>query len=484
MTETVDAMRTRTRPLLLAGTPIETSDRQSVVFPYDGSEIGSVWLADDDVIERALAAAAHAETEVAALPPYRRAEILAGAAQLVGQRGEELALQMTLETGLAIRESRLEVERTIDIFTFAADEARRFSALGEMIPIDGVQRGEGRLGLTRRFPVGTVLGITAFNAPLLLVAHKLASALAAGCPCILRPAPKTPLSALSLGEIMLEAGAPPAAVSVIPSSNELAERMVRDARVKMLTFTGSARVGWYLKSVAATPRITLELGGNGAVVVHEDADLDYAAARCAFGGFLRAGQACISVQRLYAHESVFESFREKLIGRIGELRTGDPRDDETTLGGLIDEAAAEKTMTLIEEARAAGATVVQGGQRRGTLVEPTLLIDAPEELRICAEEAFAPVVVLLAYSDLEDVFERDNDSPYGLQAGLFTHDIRVISRAFERLEVGALIVNDINSFRVDQMPYGGVKQSGHGREGLRWAVREMTDERLLVLDPR
>lgn len=484
MTATAAPTSTDTRPLLLAGTPTESTDRQPVVYPYDGSEIGSVWLATEEIVERALAAAAAAESEVAALPPYRRAEILKRAAALVAERGPELARQMTLETGLAIRESRAEVDRTVEIFEIAGEEARNIAAAGEVVPIDAVPRGEGRIGLTKRFPVGTVLGITAYNAPLLLVAHKIAPALAAGCPCILKPAPKTPLSALSLGEIVLEAGVPPAALSVLPATNELAEKMVRDPRVRMLTFTGSARAGWHLKRIAAAPRVTLELGGNGAVIVHEDADVEYAAARCAMGGFLRAGQACISVQRLYVHELVFDSFREKLVERVAELRTGDPLDDATALGGLVDEAAAEKAMTLIEEARAAGATVLQGGVRKGAVVEPTVLVGAAEDLRVCAEEAFSPIVVLLPYRDLDDVLERVNDSPYGLQAGLFSRDVRVIYRAFERLQVGALIVNDINSFRVDQMPYGGAKQSGFGREGMRYAIREMTEERLLVLDPR
>lgn len=483
MTQTID-VATQPRPLLLAGVPTTSSERQPVIYPFDGSEIASVWLADEEIVEQALASAEAAEEEIAAIPPYRRAEILTQAARLVAERGPELVRQMTLETGLALRESRAELERTIEIFAMTADEARRISATGEVVAIDAVPRGEGRIGVTRRFPVGTVLGITAFNAPLLLVAHKIAPALAAGCPCILKPAPKTPLSALSLGEILLEAGAPPSALSVLPTTNELAEKMVRDPRVRMLTFTGSARAGWHLKRIAAASRVTLELGGNGAVIVHDDADLDHAAARCAFGGFLRAGQACISVQRLYAHESIFDTFQEKLIARVDELRTGDPLDEATTLGGLVDEAAAEKTMALIEEAKQAGATVLRGGTREGAVVEPTLLVGAPEQLRVCAEEAFAPVVVLLPYRDLDEVLGRVNDTPYGLQAGLFTHDVRVINRAFEQLEVGALIVNDVNSFRVDQMPYGGAKQSGVGREGMRYAVREMTEERLLVLDPR
>jgi glyceraldehyde-3-phosphate dehydrogenase (NADP+) len=484
LTETVPVLGTELRPLLLAGVPTEGRETAPVIFPYDGSEIARVWLADEELAERALAAARAAEPEVAALPPFRRAEILQRAADIVRESEQELARQMTLETGNAIWETRFEVQRTAEILALAGEEARRISAAGELVPVDAVPRGEGRFGYTRRFPVGTVLAITPFNAPLLLVAHKLAPALAAGNPCIVRPASKTPLSALSLGRIVLEAGAPSGAVTVLPCRTELAERLVTDARVKMLSFTGSAEVGWRLKRIAAAPRVTLELGGNGAVIVHEDADLDYVAQRCAFGGFLRAGQACISVQRLYAHRSVFEPLTERLLARIAELRTGNPLDESTVVGGLIDEAAAEKAMALIEEAKAAGARVLCGGRREGTVVEPTLLVDAPEDLRVCAEEAFAPIVVLSAYDELDEALARANDSPYGLQAGLFTNDVRLIRRAFERLEVGALIVNDVNTFRVDQMPYGGVKRSGLGREGMRYAMREMSEERLLVVDAR
>lgn len=484
MTETNARPSTESRPLLVAGTPTEGIDRQPVVYPYDGSEIGSVWLATDELVERALSAAAAAEREVAALPPYRRAEILKRAAILIAKRGPELARQMTLETGLAIRDARGELERTVEIFEIAGEEARNIAATGDVVPIDAVPRGHGRIGMTKRFPVGTVLGITAYNAPLLLVAHKIAPALAAGCPCIVKPAPKTPLSALSIGEIVLEAGAPPGAISVLPTTNELAERMVRDPRVKMLSFTGSARVGWHLRGIAATPHVTLELGGNGAVIVHKDADLDHAAARCAMGAFLRGGQACISVQRLYVHTSVFDAFRDRFVAQVAELRTGEPLDETAALGGLVDEAAADRAMALIEDARAAGATVLHGGERRGLVVEPTVLTGITDDVRACAEEAFSPIVVLLPFSDLDGVLDRVNDSSFGLQAGLFSRDVHVIFQAFERLEVGALIVNDVNSFRVDQMPYGGAKQSGLGREGMRYAIREMTTERLLVLDPR
>jgi len=477
-------LTTEAQPLLLAGVPTEGSEMAAVVFPYDGSEVAHVWLAGEELLERALAAAAEAELEVASIPPFRRAEILARAAELVRGREDELARQMTLETGNAIWETLFEVQRTGEILTFAADEARRIGAAGELVPIDGVPRGEGRIGLTRRFPVGTVLAITPFNAPLLLVAHKLGPAFAAGCPCIVRPASKTPLSALSLGNILLEAGAPPAAVSVVPCRTELAERLVKDERIKMLSFTGSPAVGWRLRRLAETPRVTLELGGNGAVIVHSDANLEYAAERCAFGGFLRAGQACISVQRLYAHESIFEEFKARLLERIKGLTTGNPLDPDTVVGGLIDEVAAEKAMSLIEDARSAGAELLCGGTREGTVVAPTLLVGAAEEERVCAEEAFAPIVALSSYSDVDEALERANRSDFGLQAGLFTNDLRIIHRAFERLEVGALIVNDVNTFRVDQMPYGGAKKSGHGREGISYAIREMTEERLLVIDPR
>ncbi len=477
-------LTTEAQPLLLAGVPTEGSEMAAVVFPYDGSEVAQVWLAGEELLEQAVAAAAEAEQEIASIPPFRRAEILARAAELVRGREDELARQMTLETGNAIWETRFEVQRTAEILTFAADEARRIGAAGELVPIDGVPRGEGRIGLTRRFPVGTVLAITPFNAPLLLVAHKLGPAFAAGCPCIVRPASKTPLSALSLGRILLEAGAPPAAVSVVPCRTELAERLVQDARIKMLSFTGSPAVGWRLRRLAETPRVTLELGGNGAVIVHSDANVEYAAERCAFGGFLRAGQACISVQRLYAHESIFEELKARLLERIKSLTTGNPLDPDTMVGGLIDEAAAEKAMSLIEDARSAGAEVLCGGTREGTVVAPTLLVGAAEEERVCAEEAFAPIVALSSYSDVDEALARANQSDFGLQAGLFTNDLRIVHRAFERLEVGALIVNDVNTFRVDQMPYGGAKKSGHGREGISYAIREMTEERLLVIDPR
>jgi glyceraldehyde-3-phosphate dehydrogenase (NADP+) len=482
MTQALDRTDVRQRKLLLAGEQVDGDETLGVTFPYDGSEVARVALAGPDHLEQALSAGAGAEAEIAAIPPFRRAQVLHAAAALVLEREDELARQMTLETGNAIWETHFEVQRTAEILTFAAEEARR--STGELVPIDAVPRGEGRYGLTKRFPVGLILGITPFNAPLLLVAHKLGPAFAAGNPCVVRPASKTPLSGLSLGEILVEAGAPPGAVSVVPCRTPLAETLATDRRVKLLSFTGSAEIGWHLRRIAATPRVTLELGGNGAVIVHDDANLEYAAERCAFGGFLRAGQACISVQRLYVHERVFDRFRDLLLERIRKLTVGNPLDPDTVVGGLVDEAAAEKAISLIEDAVGGGAEVLCGGGRAGTVVEPTLIVGAAEDDRVCREEAFAPIVSLAPYADVDEVIERANASEFGLQAGIFTNDLRLAHKAFERLEVGGVIVNDVNTFRVDQMPYGGVKQSGHGREGIRWAVREMTEERLLVVDPR
>lgn len=475
---------TEPRALLVGGAAVGSAEQQPVLYPFDGREIATVCLADDQQVEQALGTAEAAEAQMAALPPFRRGEILGGAARLVAERRDLLARQMTLETGLALRESLVEAERTAEVFALAGEEARRISAAGEVVPIDAVARGEGRIGFTKRFPIGVVLGITPFNAPLVLVVHKLAPAFAAGCPCIVKPAPQAPLSALSLGQIMVEAGAPPGAISVVPTTNERAERMVRDPRVKMLSFTGSDRAGWHLKSITAARRVTLELGGNGAVIVHEDADLGHAAARCSVGAFLRAGQACNSVQRLYVHDSVFDEFQRRLLSEITKIEVGDPLEESTTIGGVIDETAAERALALIDEARDAGATILAGGTREGGLIAPTVLADAAESLRVCAEEAFAPIAVLQRYRDVRAVIDRVNASPFGLQAGLFTNDMRVINQAFESLELGALIVNDVNGFRVDQMPYGGAKRSGLGREGIGHAIREMTEERLLVIDPR
>ena len=346
---------------------------------------------------------------------FERADVLLAAASLVGERVEELARQMTLETGNAIWETRLEVRRTTEILRAAAEEARRIT--GEIVPIDGWPNGRGRQAHTRRFPVGPVLAITPYNAPLLLVAHKLAAAFAAGNPCVVRPATKTPLSALALGSIFVEAGAPTGAVSVVPSRTDVAEQLVQDERVKMLSFTGSADVGWRLRRLAKTPRVALELGGNGAVIVHEDANLEYAAERCSFGGFLRAGQACISVQRLYVHRAVIERFTELFLGRVSSLPTGNPLDEATIVGCLVDEAAAAKAVELIDEARDAGATVLCGGGRNGRVVEPTLLTNVRRELPAVPVNALDALAMRVRLAKSVKQVDETSQDGIGLRRG-------------------------------------------------------------------
>jgi glyceraldehyde-3-phosphate dehydrogenase (NADP+) len=371
------------------------------------------------------------------------------------------------------------VARTVSIFQIAAEEATRIG--GEIVPLDVVPAGERRLGEVRRFPIGPVAGITAFNAPLLLPAHKIAPACAAGNPIIVKPAPRTPLSALSLGEILLDAGMSPGALSILPCDVETAGPLVTDARLKALSFTGSVPVGWVLKAQANRKRVTLELGGNGAVIVHGDADLAWAAERCATGGFMRAGQACIAVQRIYVQDAIYEPFLNQLITRVQAITMGDPLDPATRMGPLIDEQAPRRAEAWVAEAVASGATVRTGGNRRGVFFEPTVLTGVSAEMKVCCEEVFAPIVTVTPYRDFDDALAWTNASPYGLQAGLFCNDLRLVYHAFEELQVGGLIVNDVNSWRVDSMPYGGVKASGCGREGVRYAIEEFTEPRLLAV---
>ncbi|MGH2386862.1 MAG: aldehyde dehydrogenase family protein, partial [Chloroflexota bacterium] len=458
------------RDLLVGGAWRQSADQTTVLYPYTGAIVASVANAGPAEVEDAIAAAVDAFAVTRRLPAYQRAGILQRAAMLIEARGEALARQITLESGNPISETRGEVARTVTIFQIAAEEAKRIG--GEIIPLDTAPAGERRLGEVRRFPIGPVVGITAYNAPLLLPAHKIAPAFAAGNPVIVKPAPRTPLSALSLGEILLEAGLPAGALSVLPCDVATAEPLVTDVRLKALSFTGSVPVGWALKAKANRKWVTLELGGNGAVIVHQDADLEWAAARCATGGFLRAGQACIAVQRVYVQQEVYEPFLALLLNHVRAIKMGDPLDPAVTMGPLIDEAAARRAEGWVEEAAAAGATVRIGGRRRGPFLEPTVLTEVTHQMKVSCEEVFAPVVVVTPYTTFDQALAWTNATPYGLQAGLFCHDLRLVYQAFEELEVGGLIVNDINSWRVDSMPYGGVKASGFGREGLRSAIEE------------
>jgi acyl-CoA reductase-like NAD-dependent aldehyde dehydrogenase len=472
--------------LLLAGRREAGSGEPiDVVYPYTEEVIARVGAASRGDVERAIESAVEAFRLYRAVPAHRRSALLHAVSQLVAARREELARDITYETGKAIWEARLECDRAVNTFRIAGEEAVRIE--GEIVPLDGVPAGEGRLGEVRRFPIGPVAAITPFNSPFNLVAHKVAPALAAGNTIVVKPASATPVSAVNIGELVIEAAAaldlPAGLISVLPCTPEAAEPLVTDPRIKGLSFTGSSPVGWALRARAGQKKVSLELGGNGAVIVHSDADLEWAAERVAFGGFLLAGQVCSSVQRVYVQHEVADAFTGALLARVAEIRVGDPLDEETTMGPMLTEDAAARAESWLEEAVADGASVLAGATREGTLFQPTVITGTRPEMRVVCEEVFAPIVVLERYEDLDEALEAANSTEYGLQAGIFSNDLEVVFRAYRELDVGGVIVNDVNIWRVDSMPYGGVKASGYGREGLRYAIREQTEPKLLVLRP-
>jgi acyl-CoA reductase-like NAD-dependent aldehyde dehydrogenase len=466
---------------IVGGKTLLGGESYEVRSPYDDALVAVVHRAGPDDIERAIAGSVHAFETTRKLPSWRREEILDGISAGIAARREELARTIALEAGKPIKAARIEVDRASFTFKVAAEESKRI--YGEIVALDWLPGAEGRTAHVRRVPLGPIAGISPFNFPLNLVAHKIAPALAAGNPIVLRPASQTPLSALKLGEIILEAGWPEDGIAVVPSTTGDASPLVEDDRIKLLTFTGSPAVGWSLKPRAGRKRVTLELGGNAAVIVHSDADAAFAAERVTWGGTVQAGQTCISVQRVYAHESL-DGFADDLVRLFGKLKAGDPLDDDTDVGPLIDSGNAERVEEWLREAVDAGAEILTGGGRDGNVVEPTLLANVSENMRISCEEVFAPLVSLYEYSDVSDAIARAGDSSFGLQAGLFTNDLRVIDRAFDEIDVGGLMINDVSTFRVDHMPYGGVKSSGSGREGLRYAIEEMTEMKLLTFNSR
>jgi glyceraldehyde-3-phosphate dehydrogenase (NADP+) len=427
-------------------------------------------------LEQALAAAGRAERR----PGHERAALCAAVAQGIRARAAALTELIVREARKPVTFARAEVERAVSTYTFAADEARRLG--GELVPIDAAPGGDGRLGLALRVPRGPVLGITPFNFPLNLVAHKVAPALACGAPIVLKPAPETPASALELARIVHEAGAPPGALACVPCANDDAGRLVEDERLRVLSFTGSAAVGWRLKARAGAKHVVLELGGNAATIVMPDADLAAALPRIVIGAFGYAGQVCIKLQRLFLPAVGFDQAVAQLAAATERLAVvGDPAHAEVVVGPLIRDRDADRVMAWIDEAKARGARVVTGGQRTGATVWPTVLVGAPADARVVAEEVFGPVLVVEPFRNLDDAIARVNASPYGLQAGIYTNDQRALLHAFRALRVGALIHDDVPSFRVDHMPYGGSKGSGLGREGPRYAIEEMTELRLLVM---
>lgn len=464
--------------ILLGGDDVETEERYEVRSPYDDAPVAVVHRAGPGEVERAIAGAVEAFETTRRLPSWQREQVLQAVAAGIAARREEFARTIALEAGKPIRTARIEVDRAVYTFSVAAEESKRI--YGEIVPLDWLPGNDGREALIRRVSLGPVTGITPFNFPLNLVAHKVAPALAAGNPILLRPASQTPCTCLALGRIVLDAGWPKDAIAVLPCSTETARPLVEDDRIKLLTFTGSPEIGWQLKSRAGRKRVTLELGGNAAVIVNDDADVAYAAERVAWGGFGYAGQTCISVQRVYVHEKVYDAFARELLGRVQALAAGDPVDEETDVGPVIDRANAERIEGWLAEAKTAGATVLTGGERDGNLWQPTVVEGAPEDVRVSCEEVFAPFVGLHRFSDVREAIDAAGRSEFGLQAGIFTNDLRVVADAFDRIDVGGLMVNDVSSFRIDHMPYGGVKSSGLGREGLRYAIEEMTELKLLT----
>lgn len=468
--------------LPVAGEMVESGEVDEVINPYNGDVVGRVPLATADQREAAVAAVVESFQETRTLSRARRAEICQAIADGIGRRRRELAETMALECGKPIKAAQVEVDRAVATFVMAAEEAKRVG--GKIVPIDVVPWGEGYTAQFHRFPIGPVLAIVPFNFPLNLAAHKLAPCIAAGCSMVMKPPQQAPITVLKLAEIAYEAGLPPKAFSVLHSTIEVAEPMVRDDRFKLLSFTGSAAVGWHLKAIAGRKRVVLELGGNAGAIVHSDADLDWAVTRVTAGGYGYAGQSCISVQRVLVQRTLFDEFCAGLVERVEALKVGDPMDDGTDVGPLIEDVHAERVMSWIAEAEAGGARVLAGNRREGALVWPTVLADTAPDMKVECEEVFGPVVTVRPYDDFKAAVQMVNDSVYGLQSGIFTHDIRLIDFAYANLEVGGVVVNDMPTFRIDNMPYGGVKSSGLGREGPRSGIEDMTELKLLVVNRR
>ena len=466
--------------LFIDGEWVETKEVATVTSPYDGKVVGEVCLAGEPELERAVDSADKAFHVTRKLPSYKRAAILESIASQIRERREEIARTMTLESGKPIQLTLGEVDRAVMTFSISAEEAKRIP--GEVIPLDLADGTEGRWGVVRRYPVGPVVSITPFNFPLNLVAHKIGPALAAGNTVVHKSPPQTPLTSSLLAEIIMESGPPAGAVNVVACSNEFAEKLVVDPRVKILSFTGSPRVGWYLKSKAPKKKVILELGGNAAVIVERDAKLDVVAKRLAAGAFANAGQICISVQRIYVQKDVYERFRDLFSLETKNVKVGDPMQPDTVVGPMINAKEADRAFSWITRARERGAVVVAGGKREGNLIEPTVLEMVPADAELYCEEAFAPVAILESYSEFDEAIRKVNDTRFGLQAGIFTNDARKIFKAFEEVQVGGVIINDYPTFRIDNMPYGGIKDSGFGREGVRYAIEEMTEPKLLALN--
>src|SRR2546423_252535 len=467
-------------PIFLAGRWVESPDQLVVSNPAKPDQpAGATFHATPEQYEEPVQAAVAPFETTRHLPAYERGRILRDISAGIKARREELGRLIALEAGKPIRDALIEVDRAVLTFRLGAEEAERM--VGEVIPLDLMPASKDRVGITRRFPIGPVAGISPFNFPLNLAAHKISPAIAAGNTIVLKPPSKDPLVMLTVAEIIEQAGPPAGAVSILPMTRELGDRMVQDDRFKLLTFTGSPSVGWRMKERAGKKRVVLELGGNAGVIVDKTADLDWAVKRILVGAFTYAGQVCISVQRMFVHEDVWEPFMAKFVEGARGLKVGDPLDSQTDVGPMVDANAASRTQRWVDEAVALGGKVLLGGKANGNFFAPTILTNVPTTAQVCSNEAFAPLAVAFRFKDFDDAGRQVNDSSFGLPTGAFTTDLGHAWRAFHELQVGGVIVNDVPAYRIDHMPYGGVKDSGLGREGLRWAIEDMTELRIMVL---
>ncbi len=466
-------------PYYLGNVPETPNQDLEVVDKFTGEVATRVALADDAAIDRAIGLAVEATEAMAGLAAYERKAVLDHCVDRFRERFEELAMALCIEAGKPIKDARGEVTRLIDTFQIASEESVRIG--GEVMPLDISARARGYQGMWKRVPIGPCSFISPFNFPLNLAAHKVAPALAVGCPFVLKPASLTPIGALVIGEVLAETDLPRGAFSILPCTRAGAARFTEDERLKLLSFTGSPGVGWDLKAKAGKKPVVLELGGNAAVIVDQDADLDDAVERIVFGAFYQSGQSCIGVQRIIVHSSVYDEFRTALVEKTRTLESGDPKLESTFIGPMISEKEATRLHGWIEAAVESGATLLCGGEREGAMLEATLLENVSRDQDLVRQEAFGPVAVLSKFDDFDAALDEVNDSVFGLQAGIFTRDLYKAHAAWDRLEVGGVVIGDVPSWRVDHMPYGGVKDSGLGREGLKFAIEDMTEVRLMVI---
>lgn len=466
-------------PFYLANCPHQPNAALAVVDKYSGNVASHVALADAAVLDQAIAAAASASAPMRRMGAWQRKTVLNHLLQRCRERADELTDVLVVEAGKPVQFARAEVARLITTIELGVEESTRIT--GEVLPLDVTERTAGYRGMWQRVPIGPCAFITPWNFPLNLVAHKIAPALACGCPFVLKPASATPISALILGEMLAEADLPAGAFSILPMKSSDSAALVEDERIRKLSFTGSGEVGWDLRDRARKKQVTLELGGNAAVVIDRDANVEDAVERCLFGGYYQSGQSCISVQRIYVHREIYDAFRQKFVAAVREIKTGDPRDEKTYVGPIISEEDAQRIEETIQGAVKDGAHLLCGGRRKGRMVEPAVLEGVPRDASAACEEIFGPVTVLDSFTDFDQALVEVNNSRYGLQAGVFTRDINHVQKAWDELEVGGVMINEVPSWRVDHMPYGGSKESGLGREGLRWAIESMTEVRLLVI---